>query len=119
MDSALIVTIDPGSVVCRACGGDLVEGPGCAVCGDRYEEEPLELLLMAGDACPSCFVSHVSHGGWLHQAGPKEPPLPEPVELLYCWSCRTTFRADGAPYDQAEVSRAWREFEASGGMGSV
>jgi hypothetical protein len=34
-----VVVIEPGSVVCSACRGDLVDGPGCAVCGPRDGEE--------------------------------------------------------------------------------
>jgi hypothetical protein len=33
-----IDVIEPGSMVCSACGGDLVDGPGCSVCGDRDGE---------------------------------------------------------------------------------
>lgn len=29
------VRIEPGSVYCTACGSDLVDGPGCAMCGER------------------------------------------------------------------------------------
>ena len=32
-DPVEIEVIDPGPACCRACGGDLVESAGCAVCG--------------------------------------------------------------------------------------
>jgi hypothetical protein len=34
-----IVVIEPDSRACEACGSDLVDGPGCDRCGERYEEE--------------------------------------------------------------------------------
>ena len=33
-----ILVIDPGDVLCHACGGSLVDGPGCGVCGERDDE---------------------------------------------------------------------------------